>query len=347
MQKYKQIESQFDVLGKIKMEHKRAVITGACGTVGSALVGKFINQKNLKLCLFDNNEEQLFWFSRRLLKHPNYGNLRFFLGDIRDENRMIQAFSGADVIYHCAALKHVRLNELNPFESIKTNVLGVENVINAAVYNKVSKVIFASSDKSVNPTSSMGASKLLGERLMIAANNVVGDQNTAFSCVRFGNILNSSGSVIPIFREQLQRNEALTITDPSMTRFVITMQSALDLILFAESKMIGGEIFIANMGAAGIMDIARALNSGEMPNYRVIGMQAGEKPYEELVTEAEAVRSYVSENYVVILPDGLSDTMPSSVEVFRKLYQVPADFPSGMRSNANLMSWTQISDLIN
>lgn len=329
------------------MRQKRVVITGACGTVGSALVENLVNNNDLKICLFDNNEEQLFWLGRRLSKHANYSNLRFFLGDVRDELRLIQAFSGADIIYHCAALKHVRLNELNPFESIKTNVLGVENVINAAISNGVSKVIFASSDKSVNPTSSMGASKLLGERLMIAANNVVGDQKTAFACVRFGNILNSSGSVIPIFRNQLQRNEALTITEPSMTRFVITMESALDLIMFAESKMIGGEIFIANMGAAGIMDIARALNAGEMPNYNVIGMQAGEKPYEELVTDAEATRSYIDGNYVVILPDGISDSMTDTDKALRTLYKDPADFPNGLKSDVNLMSWKHISDLIN
>jgi FlaA1/EpsC-like NDP-sugar epimerase len=336
-----------DLLGLMKMKHKRVVITGACGTVGSALVDFLINQKDLKICLFDNNEEQLFWLGKRLSKHNNYSNLRFFLGDIRDETRLMFAFAGADIIYHCAALKHVRLNELNPFEAIKTNVLGVENVINAAISSKVSKVIFASSDKSVNPTSSMGASKLLGERLMIAANNVVGGQKTAFTCVRFGNILNSSGSVIPIFREQLQRNEALTITDPSMTRFVITMKSALELMIFAESKMIGGEIFIANMGAAGIMDIARALNAGEMPNYSIIGTQAGEKPYEELVTDAEACRSFINGNYVVILPDGLADVMPHAAEAFRELYQIAANFPNGLKSDVNLMSWQKISELIN
>jgi UDP-N-acetylglucosamine 4,6-dehydratase/5-epimerase len=329
------------------MKQKRVLITGACGTVGSALVDCLINQEDSKICLFDNNEEKLFWLSKRLSKHVNYNSLRFFLGDIRDKTRLMSALAGADVVYHCAALKHVRLNELNPFEAIKTNVLGVENVINAAISNKVSKVVFASSDKSVNPTSSMGASKLLGERLMIAANSVVGRQTTAFSCVRFGNILNSSGSVIPIFREQLQRNEALTITDPSMTRFVITMKSALDLMIFAESKMIGGEIFIANMGAAGIMDIARALNAGEMPNHKIIGAQAGEKPYEELVTDAEASRSFINGNYIVILPDGLADVMPHAAQAFEELYQTPADFPKGLKSDKDLMAWQKISELIN
>ena len=328
------------------MNGERIVVTGACGTVGSALVKFLIEQKDLKVCLFDNNEEHLFWLSRSLSKHINYKNLRFFLGDIRDETRLMHAFSGADVIFHSAALKHVRLNELNPFEAVKTNVLGVENVINAAMFNSVKKVVFASSDKSVNPTSSMGASKLLGERLIIAANNVVGNQKTAFSCVRFGNIINSSGSVVPIFREQLQRNEALTITDPSMTRFVITMKSALSLLLFAESKMIGGEIFIANMGSAGIMDIARALNKGEMPNYNVVGIQAGEKTYEELVTDAEAGRSFTNGDYIVILPDGLSHAMPAVVKSLKKLYKVPAHFPNGLKSDGILMPWQEISKLI-
>ena len=329
------------------MTQKRILITGACGTVGSALVDFLINQKDLKICLFDNNEEQLFWLGKRLAEHGSHSNLRFFLGDIRDANRLMYASAGADVIYHCAALKHVRLNELNPFEAVKTNVLGVENVINAAISNKVKKVIFASSDKAVKPTSSMGASKLLGERLMIAANSIVGGQETAFACVRFGNILNSSGSVIPIFRKQLQCNEALTITDPSMTRFIITMKSAIELMMFAETKMIGGETFIANMGAAGIMDIARAVNAGIMPKHKVIGAQAGEKSYEELVTDAEARRSFVNGNYIVILPDGLADVLPHASKAHAELYQIPADFPNGLKSDVNLISWQKITELMN
>jgi len=240
----------------------------------------------------------------------------------------------------------VKLNELNPFEIVKTNVIGVQNVINAALENKVEKVIFASSDKAVNPTSSMGASKLLGERLFIAANSFTGEQKTSFCCVRFGNIINSSGSVIPIFRQQLSNAEPLTITDVGMTRFLITMDSAIDLLLFSEETMIGGEIFIASMGAANILDIAKALNNGEMPNYNTIGIQSGEKLYEELITESELRRAYNIASYVVVLPDLFEGSAVKNQKKFSEKYKKQLKSDYSLRSDRQLLSSKDVAKLV-
>ena len=321
------------------MTKKRIIITGACGTVGSALAKDLIETDGITVGLLDNNEENLFWLDKKLSDHRNYKNLRFILADIRDEKRLVRALSGADSLFHTAALKHVKLNEINPFEVVKTNVIGVENIISAAIECKVKKVIFASSDKAVNPSSSMGASKLLGERLFIAANNFVGEQDVSFSCVRFGNILNSSGSVVPIFKKQLAANMPLTITDPGMTRYIITMRSALDLLYHAEKNMLGGEIFVANMGSANIMEIARAINSGQLPNHQIIGALAGEKLYEELVTEIELKRTFKDGNYLVVLPDEIEEVSSRRNESIKLKYNDTTKFEGEITSEKNLMSW--------
>lgn len=328
------------------MNNKRIIITGACGAVGSALLKDLIDNDDITIGLLDNNEEKLFWLSKDLIDHRNYKNLRFILADIRDSNRLKQALSGANLVYHTAALKHVLLNEQNPFEVVKTNVLGVENIINAAINNSVEKVVFASSDKSVNPTSSMGASKLLGERLFIAANSIVGKQKTSFSCVRFGNILNSSGSVVPIFRKQLANNEPLTITDIGMTRYLITMRSALDLLYYAGENMIGGEIFIANMGAANIMEIAKAVNDGNLPDHKIIGTQPGEKLYEELITEIEFKRAYIKNQYIVVLPDGIESFPKHKREKFAEGYLNKISDDVIIKSDKNLMTWKEFKSWI-
>lgn len=328
------------------MSENRVIVTGACGAVGSALVKDLANRDNSVIGLLDNNEEKLFWLNKELSSHKNYANLRFILGDIRDANRLGRAFSGAAIVYHAAALKHVKLNEQNPFEVIKTNVLGVENIINAAIENMVEKVIFASSDKAVNPTSSMGASKLLGERLFIAANAFVGRQKTSFSCVRFGNILNSSGSVVPIFRHQLANKEVLTITDEAMTRYLITMRSALDLLYYAEKNMVGGEIFVGDMGAANIIEIAKAVNNGLLPEYRVIGALPGEKLYEELVTDIEAKRTFLKDNYMVVLPDGMEDLSIRRRQEFEERYTDLMPEGSFIKSDKNLMGWEEFASWI-
>jgi UDP-N-acetylglucosamine 4,6-dehydratase/5-epimerase len=279
---------------------KRVLVTGAAGSVGSALIGALLDSGSI-VCAFDNNEDGLFRLDQR------FGNakdqLRLFVGDVRDSGRLFRAFEGVDVIFHCAALKHVYLTEFNPFEAMQTNIVGVNNVIDAAIERNVKKVVFTSSDKAVNPSSTMGASKLLGERLVTSANHFAGSHKTRFSSVRFGNILDTNGSVLQVFRKQISEGEPLTITHEEMTRFFLSMDDAVRLCMHTSENMIGGEIFVASMGSCSIMSIARAHSTDNNLVYTITGCKPGEKLYEELVTEAEARRTFFSDGYYVILPE--------------------------------------------
>ena len=224
--------------------------------------------------------------------------IRTFIGDIRDKDRLERAFEGVDIIFHAAALKHVPLCEFNPFDAVKTNVLGTQNVLDAALDTNVGKVIVISTDKSVNPINVMGATKLLAERLTVSANFYAGNRRTVFSCVRFGNVLNSRGSVVPIFRKQISNGGPVTITDSKMSRFIMHIPDSVDLILLAGYMAVGEEIFILKMSAVNVVDLAEVMIEELAPKYgyatedidvKIIGKRFGEKMYEELVTEDEAL----------------------------------------------------------
>ena len=224
--------------------------------------------------------------------------IRTFIGDVRDKDRLERAFENVDIIFHAAALKHVPLCEFNPFDAVKTNVLGTQNVLDAALDTNVGKVIVISTDKSVNPINVMGATKLLAERLTVSANFYAGNRRTVFSCVRFGNVLNSRGSVVPIFRKQISNGGPVTITDSKMTRFIMHIPDSVDLILLAGYMAVGEEIFILKMSAVNVVDLAEVMIEQLAPKYgyaiedidvEIIGKRFGEKMYEELVTEDEAL----------------------------------------------------------
>ena len=230
---------------------KRVLITGAAGSIGSALVKELIKYSNV-VCAYDQSEDGLFCLEQNLASNEKE-NFRPFLGSIRDPYRLQTAMRGIDTVFHCAALKHVYSSEYNPFEAVKTNVVGSQNVVEAALLQEVDKVILTSSDKAVNPTSTMGATKLLSERIFTSANLHKGEKKTKFSSVRFGNVLNTNGSVLEIFRRQLDNRLPLTITSTEMTRFFISIEEAVELCLEAANKMIGGEIFVKNMGGCDIL----------------------------------------------------------------------------------------------
>jgi UDP-N-acetylglucosamine 4,6-dehydratase/5-epimerase len=227
-------------------DNSRVLVTGACGSVGTALVLRLLETGHT-VCAFDQSEDGLFKLDQEL--NCGDGRLRLFIGNVRDEERLRRAMDGVSIVFHCAALKHVYLSEYNPFEAMQTNILGTNNVIQAALVSEVDRVVLTSSDKAVNPTSTMGATKLLGERLFISANHFAGRHKTRFSCVRFGNVLNSNGSVLQIFKRQLDNNLPLTITSKNMTRFFLSMSQAVDLCLNAAGSMVGGEIFVMSMGS--------------------------------------------------------------------------------------------------
>lgn len=292
-------------------KNKTILVTGGAGSIGSELVRKLLELGPKAVRVLDINETALFDLEQELQSDK----IRSFIGDVRDKSRLKRAFEGVDIIFHAAALKHVPLCEYNPFDAVKTNVIGTQNVMDTALDENVDKVILVSTDKAVNPTNVMGATKLLAERLTISANYYKGNRKTSLSCVRFGNVLCSRGSVVPLFSKQIKNKEPLTITDPSMTRFIMSIPKAVGLILKAAEIAEGGEIFILKMPALYIKDLAEAMIEELTPKYgydpneiklQIIGKRAGEKLYEELLT-CDETNVYETGDMFIILPQNLSN----------------------------------------
>jgi len=294
---------------KTLFQDKRILVTGACGTVGRELIRQLLaNHKIGELIGIDNNESELFFLEHEFAKSAN---VSFFLADVRDRDKISRKMNHMDIVFHTAAFKHVILCERSPFEAVQTNILGIQNIINGAIENKVERVIFTSSDKAVNPTNVMGASKLMGERLMAAANSNSRDDGPIFTSTRFGNVLGSRGSVIPIFREQIRRGGPVTLTDSTMTRFIMSLEGAIRLVIESACYAVGGEVFITKMPVIRIKDLAEVMIEKLAPKYgyspadieiRVIGTKPGEKMYEELMNEEEIRRAWELEQYFVVLP---------------------------------------------
>ena len=275
-------------------KNKKVLVTGGSGSIGQKIVKELLNYDVDVVRVLDNNETALFDLEQDL----NSSKIRTLVGDIRDYRRLERAFKDIDIIFHAAAYKHVPLCEYNPIDAVKTNVIGTQNIIDAAITCEVDKVILISTDKAVNPVNVMGATKLLAERLMISSNVYSGRGGTKFSCVRFGNVLNSRGSVIPVFKKQISNGGPVTITDERMTRFIMHIHEAAKLILTAGSLSNGGEIFILKMPSVKVPDLAEAMIEYYAPKYgfniddidvEIIGRRVGEKLHEELMTPEEIV----------------------------------------------------------
>ena len=278
---------------------KKILITGGTGSLGQALTKRLLEMGANTIRIFSRNE------SKQIEMEDNITDdrLRFFIGDVRDFHRLSKAVEGADFVFHTAALKHVPKIEYNPFEAIKTNVVGTQNVIEASLGANVDKAVCVSTDKAVSPLNTYGATKLLAEKLFVSANNYLDKKKyrTKFFAVRYGNVLGSSGSVIPKFIEQIKANKQVTITDPKMTRFSITMNEALDLILNAITSAKGSEIFVPKLRAYNIVDVKNALtelisDTGE----KITGIRTGEKLHETLINEDEIRYSWEFENMYMI-----------------------------------------------
>lgn len=288
--------------------NKRILITGAAGTVGREILQQLIFIKPAEVRLLDNNETEMFFLMENL-NRDKIKNVHCFIGDIRDRDKIQELSTDVDIIIHCAALKHVILSENNPFDIVQTNIIGVENIIRAATANNVKHVVFTSSDKAVNPTNVMGTSKLMGEKLITAANAF--NKNTIFSSVRFGNVLGSRGSVIPIFLNQIKQRGPVTITDKLMTRFVMTVREAANLVLKSASIARGGEVFVTKMPVVKIIDLAEVMIEILAPHcgyskssieIKTIGAKPGEKFYEELMSDEETKRAFELPDMFVIIP---------------------------------------------
>jgi len=285
---------------------KNILITGGTGSIGSEIARKLLQYDPNVVRIYSNDEDGLFNLEQEL---RSYSNVRYLVGDVRDEERLKMAVEDTDFLFHAAALKHVPLCEYNPFEAVKTNVIGTQNVIDVARKEGIGKVISISTDKAVNPVNVMGATKLLSERLVISANYY--SRQTVFSCVRFGNVLDSRGSVVPLFEGQIRRGGPVTITDVDMTRFVISIPRSAELILKAAEMTKGEEIFIFKMPALRIGDLAEAMIAELAPRYghspegiriEITGRRPGEKIYEELMTEEEAKHAQETGEMFVVLP---------------------------------------------
>lgn len=286
---------------------KRIVVTGAAGSVGSALVKHLLSEGNL-VCALDQNEEGLFNLTNSINENCKQ-NFRPFLGDIRDKERLVRAFEEAKTIYHCAAYKHVHLCEYNAFEAVKTNINGTQNIIDASIEAKVEDVVLTSSDKAVNPSSAMGSTKLVAEKLFCAASQW---SKTKFCSVRFGNVWNTSGSVAQIWKKQYQKDGEITLTTPDMTRFFISMKEAIDICIYGSEHGKSGDIIIGSMKSLRLGDLVKKLQDhNKNLKIKVTGIKEGEKLYEELCSETEQTKIEFDGKYYVIkekINKGLSDS---------------------------------------
>ncbi len=282
------------------LNNKSVLITGGTGSLGKALTAHILKTwpKVKRLVIFSRDEQKQFMMEQ---DYPvsKYPQIRFFIGDVRDRERLVRAFQGIDYVIHAAAMKHVHIAEYNPDECVKTNVGGAENVIQAALQTGVENVVALSTDKACAPINLYGATKLTSDKLFVAANNIRGKHNIKFSVVRYGNVMGSNGSVIPFFLNK--RSEGvLPITVESMTRFNISLQGGVDMVIHAMKSAWGGEIFIPKIPSYKITDVAQAI--GPNCEHKVIGIRPGEKIHEEMITSSDSFFTYDLGKYFVIIP---------------------------------------------
>lgn len=323
---------------------KDVLVTGGCGSIGSKLVEQLLRYDMKKVRVLDHNESGLFHLQERLKK---YEKLRILIGDIRDEKRLRWAMQDVDIVFHAAALKHVPLCEYNPFEAVSTNVYGTQNLINVARDEGIDKFIAISTDKAVNPINTMGATKLLSEKVVL--NAPIGYVKTVFSCVRFGNVLNTDGSVIPLFEEQIKNGGPVTVTSKEMVRFFMSINDAVNLILKAAQEAKGREIFILKMNAMRIVDLAEVMIEELAPGYghrdieiEIVGIRPGEKIYELLMTEEEAQYAEDWEDMFVLKP-GIF--VPHYIN--KKVASQPIPIEEYNSRNAKLLTKKEIKAVLN
>ena len=304
--------------GAAGVDGKGILITGGTGSFGRKMAETLLTHHALRrLVVFSRDEFKQTEMEHRL-SVQDHGGLRYFIGDVRDRDRLRMAMRGIDIVIHAAALKHVPTAEYNPIECIHTNVLGAENVIQAAIDAGVEKVVAISTDKAASPANLYGASKLAADKLFIAGNALAGTGGTRFSVVRYGNVVGSRGSVVPLFRRLVAKGATeLPITDPRMTRFWITLGQGVDFVLSCLPAMTGGEIFVPKIPSMRLVDLARCL-APELP-HRVIGIRPGEKLHEVLITEDDSRTAVASHDRYVIEPQfGLASrvgTLPNAEPV--------------------------------
>ncbi len=286
--------------------NKDIIVTGGTGSIGSEIVRQLLQTRVKKIRIFSRDEHKQHELRQEIGKDTR---VAFLLGDVRDKDRLDYAFQGVDICFHAAALKHVPFCEYNPFEALKTNTIGTQNVIDVAIKNNLEKVIAVSTDKAVSPESVLGASKLMMERLVAAANLSVGRRRTRFSCVRFGNVIGSRGSVGHVWRRQIEEGGPVTVTHKKTERFFMEIPEAVHLIFDATRLMLGGEIFVLKMKKQLILDYARSLikkfGNGKKIPIKITGLRPGDKLNEELFTSDERAHMLETKSMYIIIPQQL------------------------------------------
>lgn len=291
---------------------KKILLIGGTGTIGRHLLKQILQYEPAVVRILSRDEHKQFEMQQEWSSHTN---IRYLIGDIRDAQRVIRAMEGIDYVFHAAAMKHVPSCEYNPFEAVQTNVIGTQNVIHAAIENGVKKVLFTSTDKAIAPTNAYGATKLTAERLISAAEYQKGPKATVFSSVRFGNVMGSRGSVIPLFKKQILEKGSITVTDINMVRYMMTPTQAISLMLKANDLAYGGEVFVLKMPIVRLSDLVEVIIEEVGKRYKIdtasikvnpIGLRPGEKMYEELMTDDE-YRNSLETDEMYIVPSSFAE----------------------------------------
>ena len=319
------------------------LITGGTGSFGKAFVHNLVNsnKKISRLVIFSRDELKQYEMAQ-LFPIKKYPFIRFFLGDVRDAKRVVTATEDIETIIHAAALKQVPTTEYNPFEAIKTNIIGANNVIEAALTNNVKNVIALSTDKACSPINLYGATKLCSDKLFISANNIKGNRKIKFSVVRYGNVFGSRGSVIPFFLKNKSKGE-LPITDKEMTRFNISLEHAVDVVMWSLKNLIGGELLIPKLPSYKIMDLAKAISSKcKTP---IIGIRPGEKIHEEMVSSSDSQNTVELKDFYIILPS-LNEKILSIYKKKLGAKKVKKDFIYNSNSNNKFLTLKELTQLV-
>ena len=323
--------------------NSRLLITGGTGSFGKAFIKKSLERyPDIQRLVVYSRDELKQWELQQQFPESKYPQIRFFLGDVRDQNRLRRALEGIDTVVHAAALKQVPAAEYNPMEFVKTNVLGAENVIQACLDTAVKRVIALSTDKAAAPINLYGATKLCSDKLFIAANNIKGERDLSLAVVRYGNVMGSRGSVIPFFLNKAKTG-VLPITDPSMTRFNISLNEGVEMVLWALQNALGGELLVPKIPSYRIMDVAEAIG----PNCAkpIVGIRPGEKIHEEMITSSDSFSTIDLESYYAILPsDGSVQRRYEEARI--PTTPVKSGFAYNSGTNPNFLTIEEIRDLI-
>ena len=325
------------------LNEKSILITGGTGSFGKAFVKYVLTKwpRIKRLVIYSRDEQKQFQmaFDYPLQKYPQ---IRFFIGDVRDYERLKRACNGIDYIVHAAAMKHVHIAEYNPDECVKTNIGGAENVIKAALETGIEKVVALSTDKACAPINLYGATKLTSDKLFIAANNIKGTKSISFSVVRYGNVMGSNGSVMPFFLKKKEEG-VIPITDPEMTRFNISLQEGVDMVLHAFETAWGGELFVPKIPSYRIMDVVKAIAPD--CKHKIVGIRPGEKIHEEMITASDSFSTYDLGKYYAILPQTPEWSLEDFVKHF-KAKKVAAGFCYNSGTNPEWLNVEQLRELI-